>query len=117
LEIAQLQGNFTAMPPREVDSITITEWRELGYFYDFDPNSNSWIIRGSRNGIQKLIDQLKAFAKNPKFAEKSEHEHFGPYMYLKVMTWDFPDITNKHGWVPKKIFCVWPTFWSQNSKM
>ena len=30
---------------------------------------------------------LREYAANPARASMSEHDHYGPYMYLKVMTW------------------------------
>jgi hypothetical protein len=32
------------------------------------------------------------YAANPRNEAKSEHDHYGPYMYLKVMTWTEPGI-------------------------
>jgi hypothetical protein len=42
---------------------------------------------GSRAGLREFPNLLRAYCSNPRNAIASEHEHYGPYMYLKVMTW------------------------------
>jgi hypothetical protein len=44
-------------------------------------------LTGSRQGLLKFRDALVTYCANPANAMKSEHEHYGPYMYLKIMTW------------------------------
>ena len=66
---------------------TAQEWRQLGFFYDRADVARTWTLTGSRAGLQKFPDALRAYVLDPRNALKSEHEHYGPYMYLKVMTW------------------------------
>jgi hypothetical protein len=63
------------------------EWRELGFFYDSDHDGREWTVRGSRSGLKEFTRLLRAYAAHPGNEGQSEHEHYGPYMYLKVMTW------------------------------
>ena len=81
------------MPSEEVNQVTREEWRELGFFYDFDEKSPRWIFVGSRSGLLKFRDLLIDYANNPRNEGLSEHEHYGPYMYLELMTWSEADIT------------------------
>ncbi|NMC56938.1 MAG: hypothetical protein GYA50_06945 [Eubacteriaceae bacterium] len=67
---------------------TIEEWRELGYYYDYDKEEKFWIIIGSKEGILKFCQTLKQYSQNPNNNTKSEHDHLGPYMYLKIVTWN-----------------------------
>ena len=45
------------------------------------PRSNS------RAGLFRFRDALLSYVADPRNALKSEHEHYGPYSYLEVMTW------------------------------
>jgi hypothetical protein len=78
-----------AMSSKETDprAQTSSEWRRLGFFYDYDDSSRAWIVRGSRAGLGLLCSELRAYARNPAHAPESEHEHYGPYSYLKLVTW------------------------------
>src|SRR5438128_3553565 len=66
---------------------TRAEWRDLGFFYDVDEGSKQWLLVGSRIGLLRFSELLRAYATNPRREGMSEHDHYGPYMYLKVMTW------------------------------
>jgi hypothetical protein len=66
---------------------TRQEWRELGFFYDRDDETRIWRLIGSRAGLLRFRDELVLYVANPKNALKSEHEHYGPYSYLEIMTW------------------------------
>ena len=66
---------------------TREEWRELGFFYDRDDSSKEWLVVGSRAGLGEFAKLLREYAADPRNEMKSEHEHYGPYMYLEVMTW------------------------------
>jgi hypothetical protein len=66
---------------------TKREWRELGFFYDRDDQVRVWKLTGSRAGLLRFRDALLSFVADPRNASKSEHEHYGPYAYLEVMTW------------------------------
>jgi hypothetical protein len=75
------------MPSGAVDHKTREEWRELGFFYIRDDLARVWKLIGSRSGLLGFRDALLAYAEDPRRAEKSEHQHYGPYMYLEIMTW------------------------------
>lgn len=74
--------------------VTSREWRELGFFYDRDDQERKWRIVGAKAGLQKFAALVQRYASNEKNQAISEHEHFGPYSYLEVGTWDVPQITN-----------------------
>ncbi|HUE54049.1 MAG TPA: hypothetical protein VMO80_17030 [Terriglobales bacterium] len=71
----------------EVNKKTREEWRALGFFYDRDDDAKLWALIGSRAGLLRFRDALREYVADPRNALESEHEHYGPYMYLKVMTW------------------------------
>jgi hypothetical protein len=78
----------------KVDDVLRQKWRELGFFYDYDEQQACWRLVGSRAGLLKFCDLLQAYADNPKNDQPSEHDHYGPYLYLEVMTWHEPQITD-----------------------
>jgi hypothetical protein len=75
------------MPSDATNEATRREWRELGFFYDRDEVSREWRVTGSRSGLLRLRDLLLAYVADPRNRAESEHEHYGPYQYLEVMTW------------------------------
>lgn len=86
------------MPSRKCDELTVTpseatndatrrEWRELGFFYDRDDAAKTWRLVGSRAGLLRFRDLLLAYSSGERNDLESEHEHYGPYMYLEIMTW------------------------------
>jgi hypothetical protein len=78
------------MSSDDVNKATRQEWRELGFFYNRDDDTKTWQIVGSRTGLLRFRDALRAYARDPRNAQDSEHAHYGPYMYLKIMTWPQP---------------------------
>ena len=78
----------------KVDEATRREWRELGFFYDYDEPQACWRLLGSRIGLLKFCDLLDQYVRNPSNDKLSEHDHYGPYMYLEVMTWHEAQITD-----------------------
>ena len=82
------------MPSAEANEATRGEWRDLGFFYDRDDASNSWRIAGTVQGLRKFAGLVRDYALNSKNESLSEHEHFGPYMFLEIGTWSQPEITN-----------------------
>lgn len=70
----------------EVVKDTIEDWKDLGFFYDLDEKSKCWKIVGNRNGLMKFCKILKDYASNPGNEKLSEHEYFGPYMFLTLAT-------------------------------
>src|SRR5262249_54933108 len=75
------------MPSERTNDATRQEWRELGFFYDRDDQTRVWTLTGSRAGLLRFRDALLSYVADPRHALKSEHEHYGPYLYLEVMTW------------------------------
>ena len=75
------------MPSNETNAATREDWRELGFFYSRDDEAREWRLVGSRSGLLRFRDLLLAYVDDPSNALHSEHEHYGPYMYLEVMTW------------------------------
>lgn len=80
------------MPSDAVNEKTRQDWRELGFYYERDDETKEWRLVGSHNGLLSFRDLLLEYVKNPRNANKSEHDHYGPYMYLVVMTWPDPGI-------------------------
>ena len=68
-------------------------WRELDFYYDREDRQKSWRIVGTAAGLRKFAALLSAYAANPSHDGLSEHEHFGPYLYLEIGTWSRPEIT------------------------
>ena len=82
----------------DFDQQTIYEWRDLGFHYDQDDNCGSpkWRFHGSKVGLNNFALLLDEYVSNPNNDSISEHQHYGPYNYLKIMTWDKPIITEEY---------------------
>jgi hypothetical protein len=76
----------------KINELLETEWRKLGFYYDRDDQRKEWRLIGSKKGLLGFARLLLEYVANPRNAIKSEHEHYGPYSYLEVMTWDKPGI-------------------------
>ena len=83
------------MTSQKVNELTREEWRELGFYYEYNNDEKCWILQGSRLGLLGFCDMLIAYSTKPRNNKLGEHEHFGPYWYLKVLTSDKPEI-NEH---------------------
>jgi len=72
----------------DIDQMIIDEWRELGFYYNFDerPSVNQWRFFGSKQGLLKFVELLDNYVSNPTNDRLFEHEHYGPYMSLKIIT-------------------------------
>ena len=81
------------MTAEELNEQTKEDWRELGFFYDYDKANSCWRLVGSRLGLLKFCDILNEYAADERNAPLSEHEHYGPYWYLTLVTWSEPEIT------------------------
>ena len=79
--------------PEELDEQTKEDWRELGFFYDYDEANSRWRLVGSRQGLLNFCAILNEYAADEANASLSEHEHYGPYWYLTLITWDEAVIT------------------------
>jgi hypothetical protein len=66
---------------------TREEWRTLGFHYDREDSTKLWRLSGSRVGLLRFAELLDLYVANPRNQLLSEHEHYGPYSYLEVMTW------------------------------
>lgn len=71
---------------------TRSAWESLGFFYDYDESSRTWVVRAHRRGMDRLCEELRRYASDPRNADISEHEHYGPYSYLKFVTWTEPKV-------------------------
>ncbi len=65
------------------------EWRRLGFYCD-PPDGTAWRFIGSRLGLMRFAGLLRDYAQDDANADLSEHDHFGPYGWLEIMTWDRP---------------------------
>ena len=74
------------MPTERTNETTQLEWRELGFFYDQDETKKVWRLVGSKSGLGQFARLLREYAANPARASVPQHDHYGPYMYLKVVT-------------------------------
>lgn len=75
------------MPSPAVNAQTRKEWRDLGFFYDRDDATRRWKLTGSKTGLARFCQILRNFVANPRNGQLSEHDHYGPYGYLKIQTW------------------------------
>ena len=73
--------------PDRLKEVTREEWRKLGFYYtQDDPPREAWRIVGSLLGLAVFHMLLVRYVEDPRNAKLSEHEHYGPYSYLKIMT-------------------------------
>lgn len=73
--------------PESLKEVTRQEWRDLGFYYSQDDAPRgAWRIVGSRAGLGAFLAKLVDYVAYPSNARLGEHEHYGPYFYLKVMT-------------------------------
>ena len=71
------------------------EWRELGFYYERDDSAKKWIFTADRKGLGMWTRLLREWAQEPLNAEPSEnHDHYGPYMYLELLTCAEPSIND-----------------------
>jgi hypothetical protein len=63
------------MTTEELNNFTREDWRELGFYYDFDKSAARWQLIGSRDGLLKFRDILFDYAADPRHAGLSEHDH------------------------------------------
>jgi hypothetical protein len=82
------------MPSEKTNQHTREEWRELGFFYDYNKELSRWLLVGSLSGLLKFRDLLNEYVAEPVNEKLGEHEHYGPYMYLTVVTHEKPLISD-----------------------
>ena len=75
------------MTTAEMNEVTRQEWRDLGFFYDYDKAGSRWQLIGSQLGLLRFVEILDSYVADPKNERLSEHEHYGPYWFLKLLTW------------------------------
>jgi hypothetical protein len=82
----------------DIDQRIKDEWRELGFYYDLEESAykNEWKFYGSRQGLYNFVKLLEDYTNNPTNDFLSEHDHYGPYSYLKIMTWNKAVITDNY---------------------
>ena len=82
----------------DIDQRIKDEWRELGFYYDLEESAikNDWKFYGSKHGLQNFIKLLQDYTNKSANDFLSEHDHYGPYSYLKIMTWDKAVITENY---------------------
>ncbi|HEX3534883.1 MAG TPA: hypothetical protein VHT23_11725 [Gemmatimonadaceae bacterium] len=77
-----------AQPPVAMTDESIKqEWRKLGFYCEMDREKKLWTLTGSRAGLLYFPDLLLGYVNDPKHVADSEHEHYGPYGTLEIMTW------------------------------
>lgn len=73
---------------------TRNEWRKLGFYYDIRDDEKQWYMAGSKEGLLNFYNILVHYVADPHHDEISSHEHYGPYMYLEIMTSEKPNIND-----------------------
>jgi len=63
---------------KDLNEQTRAEWVTLGFFYDYEHSNRTWVIRASRQGMDRLCEELRRYASDPRNTKISEHEHCGP---------------------------------------
>jgi hypothetical protein len=79
----------------DIEEMIKQEWRDLGFYYELEENNDfkQWRFYGSKQGLFNFINLLEIYTTNKSNDYISEHDHYGPYNYLKIMTWNKPEIT------------------------
>jgi hypothetical protein len=62
-------------------------WRKLGFFCELDVERKRWTLTGSRAGLLYFPDLLLGYVADPQNAPDREHQRYGPYGSLEIMTW------------------------------
>lgn len=83
-----ISGEMNMIERRKGNQTIQEQWRNLGFFYDINDEEKSWHIIGTKQGLLKFYNLLVDYIKDPQHDEISAHEHYGPYMYLEIMTWE-----------------------------
>lgn len=79
-------------PSDATNRTTRAEWRALGFYYEIRGEPPCWRFVGSAEGLSRFVALLDEYVRDPRNEALSEHEHYGPYMYLKVQTAESPEI-------------------------
>jgi len=81
---------------REMKDQVKEEWRMFGFYYDTDTANKKWIFIGSKLGLEQFSIYIHRFLNSGTRMFTSQHDHLGPYGYLKIMVYDPPNITENH---------------------
>jgi hypothetical protein len=73
---------------------TKSEWRELGFYCDQNSEDHVWRFIGSKSGLLKVSELLTTYVANPSNSLISEHEHYSPYGWLEIGTWQTRNVTD-----------------------
>ncbi|MHA4847864.1 hypothetical protein ACX0G7_27100 [Flavitalea antarctica] len=94
------QTDVIYMTDRKVDIVQmiVDEWRQLGFYYDFDERAsvNQWRFFGHKQGLLNFVKLIDDYVNNENNSHFSEHEHYGPYMYLKIITLEDQSVINRN---------------------
>jgi len=63
------------------------QWRKLGFYCEMDREKKLWTLTGSRAGLLFFPDLLLGYVADPQNASDHQHQHYGPYGTLEIMTW------------------------------
>ena len=74
------------------DNLYKKEWRELGFYYEYDSILKRWTFVGSTIGLSRFPQILISYTLDQTNNGLSEHIHLGPQEYLKIVTWNIPFI-------------------------
>jgi hypothetical protein len=85
--IAYWKPGASTMPSEARKNEVLEKWRGLGFFVRRDDQGKAWRFIGSRCGLLRFRDLLVAYVENPKRDTIGEHDHYGPYHSLEIMTW------------------------------
>jgi len=73
-------------------------WEHLGYWFEFSESRTTWVFRLTRAARHKLSRLFWDYVRDPRHAVLSEHDHYGPYSDLKIVTWSEPRIDGDGIW-------------------
>src|SRR5262245_59820689 len=79
-------------PSEATTRATREDWRELGFYYATQEEPPGWLVIGPPAGLSRFVSLLDDYVQDSRNATLSGHEHYGPYMYLKVQTSEAPEI-------------------------
>jgi hypothetical protein len=82
-------------PSEATNHATRAEWRALGFYYEIVDEPTCWRLVGSAAGLGCVVEVLDRYLGDSRNRGASEHEHYGPYMYLKVETAASPTIDER----------------------
>ena len=75
-------------PVAMTDESIKQEWRKLGFYCEMDREKKLWTPDRIREPVYSTFpDLLLGYVADPKNASDREHQHYGPYGTLEIMTW------------------------------